>query len=72
MNIRIIKVDLSETNEQLKRIADLLEGILAATNPIPSSINDFPEERDKQRVFYPDDKQEIVDYYLDSIGKLRK
>lgn len=69
MNIRIVRLDLTETNEQLRRIANALEGILGATDPIPAGIEDFPNEPDRQRVFYTDDMEEIVAHHVTRLGK---
>ena len=72
MNIRIVRVDTSGIEKHLERIADALEGILGATDPIPATPDDFPGDRDTERVFYNDDGQEIIDYHLQRLGKLRK
>ena len=67
-----MRVDLSGVERQLERIAEALEGILGATDPIPASMGDFPGDSDVQRVFYTNETQEIVDYHLGRLGKLRK
>lgn len=74
MQLRILKVDLTETEKQLRRIADALEGILGATDPIRPlySLDQLPEENDRQRVFYSDDRQEIIDHHLRKLGKKRE
>lgn len=68
MNIRIVRLDISETNRQLERIADLLEAILASTNPIPAQLSDFPGEEEAM-VFYSDDREEIIQTTLNRLGK---
>lgn len=68
--------DISETQfigYQLERIADLLEGLLESTNPLnQAKFSDFPEEKSKQRVFYTDDREEIIDHHLHRLGKRRE
>ena len=72
MAVKIVRVNLVEVEKQLTRIADLLEGILGATDPIPAHWTDFPEEKDKQRVFYSDDRAEIIEHHLRKRGKFRE
>lgn len=69
MNLRILKLDLSETNEQLRRIADALEGILGATDPLHpvTQLGDVPELG--VHVEYTNDAQEIVEHHLRRLGK---
>jgi len=69
MNIRLVKLDLTETNEQLRRIANLLEGILGATNQLPLQMSDFPEEEAKERLFYTSNDEEIIAHKLKLLGK---
>jgi hypothetical protein len=71
MNIRIVKLDLTETNKQLERIADLLEGILGATDPIPAHWTDFPEDKEKERVMYSSDRDEIIAAAVERIKRYR-
>lgn len=66
MNVRIVKVDLSGVERQLERIADLLEGILGATDPIKQydMLDDNAE-----RAFYTNDAEEIIRHKLHRLGK---
>lgn len=66
MNIRIVKLDLTETNEQLRRIADLLEAMLGATDPLRQWV--APDEN-VERVFYTNDRQEIIENWMNKLGK---
>lgn len=56
---------------QLRRIADLLEGVLEATDPIRplTSLDQLPEERSKVRAFYTDEEGDIVKEQLRRLGK---
>lgn len=65
--------ELEYVGYQLERIASVLEGLLESTNPLnQASFSDFPEDLDKKRVFYTDDRQEIVDHHLHRLGKRRE
>jgi hypothetical protein len=69
MHIRVVKVDLSRVEAQLERIADILEGVLGATDPLLPHFTQMPDEKDVVRTFYTDDRQEIIDYHLRKLGK---
>jgi hypothetical protein len=69
VNIKILKTELAGVEKQLERIADLLEGILGATDPIPANMQDFPEDSDTERVFYTDERREIVEYHVNRLGR---
>lgn len=65
--------ELQYIGYQLERIASLLEGLLESTSPLnQASFSDFPEESDKQRIFYTNDTQEIIDHHLRRMGKRRE
>ena len=69
MNIRIVKLDLTETNKQLERIADLLEGMLGSTDPL-RTIDDYTfPENEVERIIYSNDRQEIIDHHVQRLGK---
>ena len=69
MNIRILKLDLTETNKQLERIADLLEGMLGSTDPL-RTIDDYTiPENEVERIIYSNDRQEIIDHHVQRLGK---
>jgi hypothetical protein len=71
MNIRIVRVDLSDTNKQLERIADLLEGILGATDPANSYFDRLPVEDDVERVLYTNERDEIIAAAVDRLKRHR-
>lgn len=72
MHIKVVRLDLTETNVQLKRIADLLEGILGATEPHELHLSDLPELDEAQRLFYTNDAEEIITHKLARLGKTYK
>lgn len=57
--------------QALERIADALEGLLESTNPIKqwTSLDQIPEEAQKERVFFPDEGKDIVREQLRRMGK---
>lgn len=69
-NIQMTDEYQRRQTDALERIADALEGILGATDPIPAQPSDFPG-KDIERVFYTDDRREIVDHLMRKLGKER-
>jgi hypothetical protein len=67
MNIRVIKVDMAGVEQQLSRIADMLEHLIYATNP-PEQYMAGPSNNPNDHVFYTDDVREIIDYKLREAG----
>ena len=69
MHIRVVKVDLSRVEQQLERIADLLEGMLGSTDPL-HTIDDYTiPENEVERIIYSNDRQEIIDHHVQRLGK---
>ena len=67
--INKIEEGMTRIETQLTRIADLLEGILGATDPVNhATLADFPGD-DIERVMYNDDRKEIVEWHLRRMGK---
>lgn len=70
MNVRVVKVDLSGVEQQLERIANMLEQLVYTTNP-PAQAFEFDDTPEK-RVFYSSDAEEIVRHKLTQMGRTYK
>jgi hypothetical protein len=70
VKVRVIKADLSGVELQLSRIADLLEGILRATDPLQKWEGYAPmEDEPVNRVFVNNEDEEIVQTHLRRLGR---
>jgi hypothetical protein len=70
VRLHVHKANLSEVEKQLTRIADLLEGLLNASNQQSLPLDAFPEDK-TERVTYHNDKDEIVEYHVQRLGRNR-
>ena len=70
LNEKLI-TQITECAFQLGRIADFLEGINRATNPVEQWTG-MPDEDNTERVFYSNEDKDIVDYHVQRLGKRPK
>lgn len=66
-----LEIQIEGIAYQLKRIGDILEGVLESTDPVRPvfSLDQLPEERDKERAFYTDERKDIIKEQLARLGK---
>lgn len=67
MQLKVVKLDLSSVSLQLERIADALEGILAASNPLPPDV--VIEDDPAKTVSYGNENLDIIREHLSRLGK---
>jgi hypothetical protein len=58
MKLRVITVDLAGVEQQLARIADALEGLLKASDPLPPDLE--VEDDPNKTVFYSDETEDLI------------